>query len=156
MTAGKIQSPGIYRRSCTLSLNDRQQHYITFQESDSTFNQHSEEKERKGSVFGKDLPRVFERKSQSFETINLDFVKRLIDRTENSVNNVTERARWRVISRLKISKPPENILGGLIYAANLLRAAHDVTMVIVGEKYERQNPDHHSHVFPDVNPGDLP
>ena len=111
---------------------DEEQHYITFKEGDANFIQHSEKKEEKESILGKEWPQILEQKEQSFVPIDLDFVEKLLDRTLVSVRRFIDPNRIKIIENLMEPKPAEDIYAKLNYAANLLTAAFDITMVIVG------------------------
>ncbi|AKA47893.1 hypothetical protein IX51_00975 [uncultured archaeon] len=115
------------------AIDEKKQHYITFKEGEKDFVQHSERIKKSGSILGKELFQVYEQKQQGFESINANFTKKLAKKAEDSVMKITEPKKQKNIEKLIETKQSESISDELYYVANLLNAAFDLTMVIVGE-----------------------
>ncbi|PWB55286.1 MAG: hypothetical protein C3F06_02800 [Candidatus Methanoperedenaceae archaeon] len=116
---------------------DSSQHYITYQENDSRFCQHSESLWHEKSRSGKELETIYNESRQSWRPINEDFVDRIFDQTKKKFVNLAEEERD-PSDFLGILEENDNqdMIGKLLLSAKVLSVVFGVSMVIIGERVD--------------------
>jgi len=74
-------------------FNDSDQHYISFRQGDSRWNEHSERTLHEVSFTGKELQRLYRRTEQEWQPVTQKFAVELFDKTANLVDRILDKEK---------------------------------------------------------------
>ncbi len=119
---------------------DSEQHYITYQENDPGFLQHSKPSRHEKSYSGMELKRIYDESRKSWRPITEEFADEILEQTKEKLSFLTKRER-RLLDFLGIVEDveaniPQDRAGKLLLSAKALLVAFGVTLVIIGERVE--------------------
>lgn len=117
--------------------DDSEQHYITYQENDIGFHQHSKSSRHEKSRSGKDIERIYNESRQSWRPINEEFVNRIFDQTKKKLEILADEERY-LSDFLGIFEEygDQDKAGKLLLSARVLSVIFGISMVIIGERAE--------------------
>lgn len=118
------------------TINDGEQHYITFQSGNPVFRQHSETTIHEHSEIGSNIESLYRRSSRKWEAIDARFAERLFDRTAARIGGQIEGEKGEDRSALRLleSRPERRDTAGYIQrTSDLLSVFYGLTLVLVGE-----------------------
>lgn len=113
---------------------DSKQHYITYQENDSGFIQHSKNSQREESRSGKELESIYEESRQSWRPIDEEFADNILEQTKKKLYILADEGYLPDVLKIFEERVPENKAGKLLLSAKVLSVVFGVTMVIIGER----------------------
>jgi hypothetical protein len=120
------------------SWYDSEQHYITYQENDSGFHQHSKASRHEESRSGKELERIYYESRQSWRPINEEFADTILEQTKEKLIVLSKEERYLSdFLGLLEENVPQDRAGKLLLSAKVLSVVFGVSMVIIGERAER-------------------
>ncbi|MFZ3170175.1 MAG: hypothetical protein WA130_21395 [Candidatus Methanoperedens sp.] len=114
---------------------DSKQHYITYQENDPRFLQHSKPSWHEKSRSGKELERIYDESRQKWRPINMEFADRILDQTREKLHILADEGYLPDVGRI-LEEVPEDMAGKLLLSAKVLSVVFGVSMVIIGERVE--------------------
>jgi hypothetical protein len=119
-------------------VDDGKQHYITFQEHQSGWVQHSERKYHERSLFGRDLEELYRGSERQWKSVNEAYATDLFEKSAQVVRAVLEKEDRRAFDAalpLLDFNPGQADRGDiLIRTSQILSVFLGVTMVLVGAK----------------------
>lgn len=115
---------------------DSEQHYITYQENDSGFRQHSKTSRHEKSRSGKDLERIYNESHQNWRLINEEFADRILEQTREKLHILADEGYMQDVEKILEQNVPEDKAGKLLLSAKVLSVVFGVSMVIIGERAE--------------------
>jgi len=124
------------RQCMNYSPNDSEQHYITYQERNPSFLQHSKASQHEGSRTGKELEEIYNESRQSWQPIDKEFADRILDQTREKLDILADEGYLPDFGRI-LKEVPEDRAGKLLLSAKVLSVVFGVSMVIIGERGER-------------------
>lgn len=117
---------------------DGDQHYITFQEGQPGWIQHSERKNHGRSFFGRDLEKLYRGSERHWRSVNKPYATELFERAAHVVRAVLEKEARRTFQAalpLLDFNPNQAKRGDiLIHTSQILSVFLGVTMVLVGTR----------------------
>jgi hypothetical protein len=119
-------------------IDDGEQHYISFQQNQPGWRQHSEPKIREKSFTGKDLRPLYMESHNSWEPVNRDFAERLFEKTRAIARRIiAEEEPERVAAAmplLDIAPQQATERDYLVRTSEILSAFLGLTLVLVGAR----------------------
>ena len=114
--------------------SDSNQHYITYQEGNPAFYQHSEVSEKKESILGKNIGDLYNDMVKDFKTIDSQLSDEILSNVlEFSIYSIDkELLDYELLKNLSVKT--ETTYDKLSLAANILWALHGILMVMIGEE----------------------
>jgi hypothetical protein len=115
---------------------DSEQHYITYQDNDSGFRQHSKPSRHEKSRSGKELERIYDESRQSWRPINEEFADKILEQTKEKLHILVDEGYLPDVGRILEDRVPQDRAGKLLLSAKVLSVVFGVTIVIIGEREE--------------------
>lgn len=125
---------------------DSEQHYITYQANDPDFIQHSKSKRKKGSRSVKELQEMYHQSRHRWIRIDFRFANKIFEETKKMLYFLAEEERRKPDKRLEKAihdllevEVPNDKVNLLSQTAKVLSVVFGVTMVIVGERQQKES-----------------
>jgi hypothetical protein len=119
-------------------ITDSEQHCITFQSGNPAWILHSEPRRHEGSFTGRELRALYEGSSRQWQSIDVGFAERLLDKTQEVARRVVADEEPQ---RLQLVRPllDEGVIERdrshlLLRVADILSVTLGVTLVLVGSR----------------------
>jgi hypothetical protein len=113
--------------------DDKKQHYITYQQGDLGFHQHSDKSERKKSVLGEDLQSLQEESKINWKSINDNFANGVLNNSLQVLKEFEGNGAIPYDSEELKEHKLETIDDKLSFSANILWVTLGIAMIIVVE-----------------------
>lgn len=116
--------------------NDSEQHYITYQENDSVFLQHSKASRHEKSRSGEELERIYTESHQNWRLINEEFADKILEQTREKLQILEGDGYMADVERILEENDLQDMAGKLLLSAKVLSVVFGVSMVIIGDRVE--------------------